>query len=425
MAELRQNPATGEWAVIVPGRSGRPRDLHADRPDRAAPPAHDPDCPFCPGNEGETPPARLVFADAEGAWRLRVFANRYPILTAEPVPAASASAVSGPHPHAPAAAERGHDGPPAAGESAQGDTPRASARTHGAPRDGQPAASKPLAARTGSAVESSRGVDLAAPVSSPIADVLARPDVPEGELGWGLLRRAPAAGAHDVIVESPRHDLSLLAMDAAQLALVLRAYQARYAFYRRRAGIEAVVIFRNHGPGAGTSLAHPHSQLVALSFLPERYQRLSRRATAYHDRTGACLYQRIVADESRAGTRMLAESDRLAAFVPFAPRVPYEVWIVPKRSRTLEAVGSGELAETAGLLRNLLGALAETLADVSLNFIVLSPPTSDDPVRSFPWHIVIQPRTITRGGFELSTDIDAISTSPEDAAAQLRAAWPG
>ena len=60
--EIRQNKATNQWVIFAPSRRRRPHDFARPAKETAPPPAHDPDCPFCPGNE-----AKLTLNPFEGA----------------------------------------------------------------------------------------------------------------------------------------------------------------------------------------------------------------------------------------------------------------------------------------------------------------------------------------------------------------------
>jgi UDPglucose--hexose-1-phosphate uridylyltransferase len=75
MAELRKDPITGEWVIIAPERAARPFDHEENGP--GAPPDV---CPFCKGNEAETPGAVLTIpsSDSRSDWTVRVIPNRYP-----------------------------------------------------------------------------------------------------------------------------------------------------------------------------------------------------------------------------------------------------------------------------------------------------------------------------------------------------------
>jgi len=55
MPELRQNVFTKEWVIIATERAKRPEQLATHRSAQEVP-AFVETCPFCPGNEGKTPP---------------------------------------------------------------------------------------------------------------------------------------------------------------------------------------------------------------------------------------------------------------------------------------------------------------------------------------------------------------------------------
>jgi len=77
---MRLNPLNGRWVTIVPDRAQRPSDFTTrDRGDEGN---VDRPCPFCPGNEEETPPAVEVTGD-DGNWSMRVIPNLYPAFDGE------------------------------------------------------------------------------------------------------------------------------------------------------------------------------------------------------------------------------------------------------------------------------------------------------------------------------------------------------
>ena len=68
-----------------------------------------------------------------------------------------------------------------------------------------------------------------------------------------------------MIIESARHVDRMSALSVAELAEVLDAYRERLAHWRdERASFEYGLVFKNLGAAAGASLAHVHSQLIAL-----------------------------------------------------------------------------------------------------------------------------------------------------------------
>lgn len=74
MSQLRLDPLTGRWVVISADRAERPQDLVASSTASGEPGRP---CPFCPGNEEDTPPALETYGPG-GRWLVRVVPNLFP-----------------------------------------------------------------------------------------------------------------------------------------------------------------------------------------------------------------------------------------------------------------------------------------------------------------------------------------------------------
>jgi UDPglucose--hexose-1-phosphate uridylyltransferase len=228
-------------------------------------------------------------------------------------------------------------------------------------------------------------------------------------------------GYHEVIVETPSHERITPLMEAAELERILRAYRTRYEALRNDPGVKYILIFKNHGDNAGTSLEHPHSQLVASPVVPMLLQRKYEVAISHYDVTGRCLYTELVEDEVRERTRVILETDHFVVFHPFASRVPFETWIAPKRHRSsFGQVVSDELADLGQVLRRTLRGLYGQLENPHFNYIIHSAPTEDESKAYYLWHLQILPRLTTIAGFELGSGIFITTMLPEESAACMR-----
>jgi len=78
----------------------------------------------------------------------------------------------------------------------------------------------------------------------------------------GMFLKAGGYGVAEVIIETPRHDLSIATMSEAHVRLILQAYRQRKREVAQMHNVNFVTLFRNHGERAGTSLEHPHSQQI-------------------------------------------------------------------------------------------------------------------------------------------------------------------
>jgi len=228
-------------------------------------------------------------------------------------------------------------------------------------------------------------------------------------------------GAHEVVIETPDHDRPIALMSDEEVLAVLRAYQERYLALREDPSVRFVVIFKNHGPRAGTSLEHPHSQIVATPIAPLRVRRKFEIATEHYDARGSCLYCDVAKWERQAGRRVVMENDGFLVVHPYASRSPFETWIFPKAERPCFAdIEQEELRELATVLRTTLRKIYRALGDPDFNYIVHTAPVEDERKLYFLWHIQIVPRLTTAAGFEMGSGIYINTALPEETARFMR-----
>jgi UDPglucose--hexose-1-phosphate uridylyltransferase len=227
-------------------------------------------------------------------------------------------------------------------------------------------------------------------------------------------------GAHEVIVESPDHNLFLGQQPVRQIELILRTLQERYLDLMRDPRFQTVVIFKNHGVDAGTSLVHPHWQLVATPVVPRWLRIKHLEATDYYDRTGQCLYCVMTNRELQAQERILAQNEHYVAFLPYASHVPFETWITPRlRQASFRLVPADRLAALAQLLQAVLLKLHTGLNNPGFNLTIDDVPRGDEDKEYFLWHMRILPRLTTPAGFELGSGMSINTVLPEEATAFL------
>jgi UDPglucose--hexose-1-phosphate uridylyltransferase len=246
----------------------------------------------------------------------------------------------------------------------------------------------------------------------------------EGDLerrGEGIYDLMNGIGAHEVVIESPDHDRELGRLPPRALEEVLRAYRDRIADLKRDERFRSVLVFKNRGSEAGATLEHPHSQLLATPVVPLVVADELHHSRAYHDYRERCLFCDIGRQEVDAGARIVVESPRAVAFVPFAARVPFETWLLPRRhAAAFERTGDDELREVAAALRVVLGKLDRALADPPYNLVLHSAPSGVAESPSYHWHFEILPRLTGLAAFELGGGFYVNPVPPEDAGRLLR-----
>ena len=327
MPEMRRNLISGDWVIIATERAKRPEDFKKKNFEKKVIAEFSEKCPFCPGNEAQTPPADLVI-NKGGKWQVRTCLNKF---------AALASA---------------------------GDLNR-----------------------------KNNGI-------------------------WYSLQ---GIGRHEVIVETPKHNLTTALLEVDEIKLILNAYQNRYLEIQKNKNVEMIVIFKNHGESAGTSLEHPHSQLIATPVVSAHIRHRLQEAIRFKDETGDCVFCKTLQEELKAEERIILENKYFIVFIPYAAYSPFHIWIFPKRHcSSFAEISAEEKSSLAETLKIILNKIYIKLDNPDYNYVIRSSPLGIGEVDYFHWYLSIIPRLTKTAGFELGSGMYINSALPEASAKFLR-----
>jgi UDPglucose--hexose-1-phosphate uridylyltransferase len=262
-------------------------------------------------------------------------------------------------------------------------------------------------------------------------------------LTLGLQQTIDGYGRHEVIIDHPRHGIAVHEMSNEHLSLLFGAYRDRMEqLYRSDPRLRYVLVFKNFGPAAGASIAHTHSQIIAMPVVPENVQAEVSNGRAFHQKHHRCifcafidealtfeatLYDRESGEVRRrisVGQYVVERGDHCLAIKPFASRYEWEVHILPLAHQSDFLLISREaIADLAGVLQRTMGRLDAVLGGAQYNYFLHSLPHGPeyaDCAPSYHWHLEICPRTSIPTGFELGSGLFVNTISPEQAAERLR-----
>lgn len=249
---------------------------------------------------------------------------------------------------------------------------------------------------------------------------------PDGKCGEtkkvGPYSLIDSAGLHEVIITRD-HSRHLAIMEDSEVEEVMRAYRERYlAIKNQKEGcVKYISIFHNHGPEAGASISHPHSQLVATPIIPTDVGRSIKASYSFYGFNKTCVHCAIISWEKESKKRVLFENDNFIAFCPFVSRVNFEIQIFPKEHKpNFEETSINKLGDLADVLKKSLKVLYDVLKNPSYNFFIHTAPIDTTQYKRYHWHIEIFPKTNTWAGIELGTGIEVLMISPENAAKYLQ-----
>lgn len=240
--------------------------------------------------------------------------------------------------------------------------------------------------------------------------------------GEGVFDRMNGIGAHEVIIETPDHQLSLATMPLRAVEDVLWAYFLRLTDLNKDGRLKYVLIFKNEGETAGASLEHTHTQLIALPIVPKSVKEEIEASKKYYADKDRCLFCDIINQELSTDKRVIYENDKYVSISPFAPREPFETWILPKRHESNFSPSDKSFSSLAEILQRTLKQLDKVLDVPPYNFILHTSPFKEEINDYYHWHIEIVPKLTRTAGFEWGSGFYINPTPPEEAAKYMKEA---
>lgn len=238
----------------------------------------------------------------------------------------------------------------------------------------------------------------------------------------GLFEARDGLGAHEVVVETPVHDQALHTLSAEGLWRVLWAWRTRLHDLKRDSRFAAAVVFKNHGRAAGARMDHAHSQIAAYPIVPPVLEEKVRGAEVHFKREGRCIFCDVIKQELRDGRRTVSDTEAIIAIAPYASRVPFETWLLPRsHEAAFEAASDATLRAMAVVLSQVMGRIDWALERPAYNLALHSAPFGGEAAKSFHWHLEIVPRVTRVGGQEWGSGVPRNPVAPEEAARVLRA----
>jgi len=246
-----------------------------------------------------------------------------------------------------------------------------------------------------------------------------------GELtkkGEGVFDRMNGIGAHEVIIETADHQLSLATMPLRAVEDVLWSYFFRLTDLNKDTRLKYVLIFKNEGEVAGSSLEHTHSQLIALPIVPKSVREEIESSKKYYDIKERCIFCDIINQELNADKRVIYENDKYVSISPFAPREPFETWILPKKHESNFSPPDKSFSSLSEILQRTLKQLDRVLDTPPYNFIIHTSPFKEEINDYYHWHIEIVPKLTKTAGFEWGSGFYINPTPPEEATQYMKEA---
>jgi UDPglucose--hexose-1-phosphate uridylyltransferase len=239
--------------------------------------------------------------------------------------------------------------------------------------------------------------------------------------GEGMFDKLNGIGTHEVIIESPDHNVTLASISIDGFMDVLTAYRERIKTLAQDPRFRYVLIFKNQGRAAGASLEHSHGQLIGLPIVPELVMEELNGSKFYYNWKERCVFCDMIRQELQQQKRIVLENAEFVALCPFAPRSPFEVWILPKTHfSSFVDLREESYRLLAEIFSETLKRLEKSLGKAPYNFILHTAPIREPEIPHYHWHFEIMPKLTLMAGFEWGSGFYINPTPPEDAAQYLK-----
>jgi UDPglucose--hexose-1-phosphate uridylyltransferase len=245
-----------------------------------------------------------------------------------------------------------------------------------------------------------------------------------------------ALGAHEIIIEHREHrDWDEVPLP--DIAAIVAVYRERMNDLSKDERFGHLFIFKNHGSGANSSVAHPHSTLIASPSVPERIRRELDYTRKHYLVKERCLFCDIIKEEVRRKGRsgLVKQYDNFVTISPYFASHPLETWMLPrKHDSNFKNLSTGSFTELATVLQENLRTVKKIVGPLSYTLLLFSRPnkiwggdrdywTTIDS--DYHWHFKFLPRFPRQSGFHRSFSAGSgfmiNQVPPEAAAALLRA----
>jgi UDPglucose--hexose-1-phosphate uridylyltransferase len=236
-----------------------------------------------------------------------------------------------------------------------------------------------------------------------------------------VFRTKPGIGAHEVVIDNPKHNEQLPFFSDKQIQELFLMYRERYLDLRVNPKFKYIIIFKNSGANAGTSIVHSHSQIIATPVIPLTLRNNISQARFYYDEVGRCIFCDMIQAEIVDGRRIILQTADFIVFHPFASTSPFETWIMPlSHEPCFSNMSADKTKDLAVIVKKILKGMYDALNDPDYNFVFNNPPIADEKEDYYHWSLRIIPRLTMKAGFEIGTGMSINTAIPEETAEFMR-----
>ncbi|MEE4311527.1 MAG: DUF4931 domain-containing protein [candidate division KSB1 bacterium] len=246
--------------------------------------------------------------------------------------------------------------------------------------------------------------------------------------GVGMYDVIDGIGAHEIVIETPRHNETWVDLSESQIAEILEVFQKRIIDLKKDERFRYILVHKNYGEEVGATARHSYSFIIGSPITPKRVKDELMNAWQHYNYKERCLFCDIIHQEIRDKERLIIDDGTFIAFSPFASRRPFEAWILPRRHETFFEQ-SKDIKPLASVIKQMIYKIHKCLKEPDYYLEIHSGPNLiagkrrgywQTLVKDYHWHIEIMPRLKSYTSMETGSGFPINSVPPEEAAKILR-----
>lgn len=236
----------------------------------------------------------------------------------------------------------------------------------------------------------------------------------------GFYTKLLGIGLHEVVVDTDSHDGVIHDFSKEHIAEVIRVLKDRFSVIKSDLNSEYVQVFKNCGSEAGASINHSHWQIIGCQTGGIWQVLESKNCGNYFEKNGSCLMCDMLRHEKEIGKRIVAENEFFKAFVPYAGKMAFELFVVSERHfSSFDEMSDEEIEAFADIMKVLLDKVKRIFNHISYN-ICFQDSFKGDNKNALHWYARILPRIGAPAGYEFATGTYINPILPETAAKKYR-----
>lgn len=242
----------------------------------------------------------------------------------------------------------------------------------------------------------------------------------------GLCDRMEAIGAHEVVVESPSHEIEFEDLEESQVSAIMGVLKDRALDLAKDPRLRHVLISKVRTTG-DTPCGHPRWHVVSTPFVPTIIKYELKGSAEYFGYKERCVFCDYIRQERKSASRIICQNTHMLAISPYAARFPFETWVLPTKHSPDFCTASPEALASLGRILRKIGRALVKLPD-SLGYVI---GIHTAPFRrpkagawktihlDYHWHIEVRPRLNMLNSLKESGAFHLNPVLPEEAAKTL------